>query len=218
LGVSNWSWKRDLWFYQSEIKKQLWQRNIKMSIENKENQPEIKIVSATPEDVRGVAEVFYKTWLATYPNEEIGITTEDIEDRYKEAFTEVGLAKRAERIAHPAENTSFFIAKDGDKVIGVCNVMRHPDKNQLQAIYVLPEYQGKGVGAMLWEEAQRHFDLDKDTIVQVATYNTNAINFYKKLGFEETDKRWEDEKFKMKSGAMIPEMEMIIRAKKEQST
>jgi hypothetical protein len=135
-----------------------------MSVENKENLPEIKISQATPEDVCGVAEVFYKTWLATYPNEELGITTEDIDDRYKEAFTEAGLAKRAERIAHPSENASFFIAKEDDKVIGVCNILRHPDRNQLQA----------------------------------------------------TDKRWEDERFRMKSGATIPETEMIIKAKKEE--
>lgn len=184
-----------------------------MNIE-KENEPEIKVLPAMPEDVRGIAEVFYRTWLATYPNEEAGITTEDIEDRFKNAFTEDGLAKRAEGIVHPAEGISLFLAKDGDKVVGVCSIANYPDKNQLQAIYVLPEYQGKGIGGLLWDEVRQHFDPSKDIVVQVATYNTGAIEFYKKLGFEETGKQWKDEKFKMKSGAMIPETELIIiRAK-----
>jgi len=187
-----------------------------MSRENpQESKKEVVIGSATPEDARGVAEVFYKTWLATYPNEEAGITTDDVEDRYGDVFTEEGLAKRAERIAHPSENATFFVAREGDKIIGVCNVTRHPDKNQLQAIYVLPEYQGRGVGALLWEEAQKHFDVSKDTIVQVATYNANAIHFYKRLGFEETGKQWKDEKFRMKSGNLIPQTELIIKAQKE---
>lgn len=182
--------------------------------ENKDNVPEIKIIPATPEDARGVAELFYKTWLATYPNEKAGITVDDIEDKYKDAFTEESLAKRAERMREPEENETFFIAKESDKVVGACRVIRHPDKNQLQAIYVLPEYQGKGIGKRLWTEAQKHFDADKATIVQVAVYNTNAINFYKKLGFEETDKEFSEEKFRMKSGAIIMETEMVMKAKK----
>lgn len=189
-----------------------------MNIESKENSPEIKILPATPEDARGVAELFYKTWLATYPNEKAGITVDDVEDRFKNAFTEESLAKRAERMSQLKENETFFLAKEGDKVVGACNVVRHPDKNQLQAIYVIPEYQGKGVGKLLWEQAQKYFEADKDTIVQVATYNTNAIEFYKKLGFEETGKEFSDEKFRMKSGAIIPETEMVIKAKTESST
>ena len=182
-----------------------------MSVIHEKN-PEIRIASASPEDCWGIAEAFYKTWLATYPNEKAGITVDDVEDRFKNAFTKEGLAKRAERIAHPEENTSFFLAKEGDKVVGLCNVIRHPDKNQLQAIYVHPEYQGRGVGRLLWGEAQKHFDFDKDTIAQVATYKTNAIEFYKKFGFIETGKEFSDERFRMKSGAVIPETEMIIKA------
>lgn len=184
-----------------------------MNPEKKENGPEVKIVPATSEDARGVAEVYYKTWLATYPNERTGVTTEDVEDRFKDAFTEESLAKRAERISQLKENEPLFLAKDGDRIIGLCGVIRHPDKNQLKTIYVLPEYQGRGIGTLLWEEAKKYFDVSKDTIVQVATFNANAIAFYKKLGFEETGKEIQDEKFRMKSGVVIPETEMIIRAK-----
>jgi ribosomal protein S18 acetylase RimI-like enzyme len=177
--------------------------------------PAVEIMPTKPEDSRGVAEVFHKTWLATYPNEQAGISAEDIEDRFKDAFTEEALTKRSERIAHPAEGTSFFVAKDGEKVVGVCNMARHPDRNQLQAIYVLPEYQGKGVGTLLWEEARKHFDAGKDIVVQVAEYNKKAIDFYERLGFVATGKHFTDEHFKMKSGAMIPETELIIHKKEK---
>jgi ribosomal protein S18 acetylase RimI-like enzyme len=107
-----------------------------------------------------------------------------------------------------------YCNKEGDKVVGVCRVVNHPDKNQLQAIYVLPEYQGRGVGRMLWEEAQKYFDIEKDTIVHVADYNEKAIGFYKKVGFVDTGKRFSEERYKMKSGAIISEMEMVIKIRK----
>lgn len=183
---------------------------MKVEKENMENN--ISITVATPDDVVDIQEVFYKTWLATYPNEEAGITVDDIEDRYKDRLNEDKLAKRREQIANPTEGNTLLVAKAGDRVIGLCRVVKHQEKNQLQAIYVLPEYQGKGIGYKLWEEAQKLFDPSKDTYVEVATYNKNAIAFYKKLGFVETGRKFTDEKMKLKSGSMIPEMEMVIKA------
>ena len=175
----------------------------------------IKIVFPKPEDAEGIQNVFYKSWLDTYPNEEIGITIDDVEHWYKDAWQEK-LNKLRSRIINPPENQSLFIAKDGDLVVGVCRIVKHPDKNQLQAIYVLPEHQRKGIGKMLWNKALEIFDSNKDTIVQVAIYNKKAIDFYKKLGFVDTGKRFSDEHFRMKSGTIIPEMELQIKGNKNQ--
>jgi len=172
----------------------------------------IRVVPASPDDVEGIEEVFYRTWLATYPNPELGITVDDVEERFKDRFLPERLARRRERIGDPTPGTSLFVAKEGDRVVGVCYVVVHLEKNQLQSIYVLPGYQGKGVGAALWHEAQKNLDASKDTIVQVATYNTSAIQFYERLGFVDTGKRWSDESFRMKSGAVIPELEMMRKA------
>ncbi|MEY2664839.1 MAG: hypothetical protein RIT04_647 [Candidatus Parcubacteria bacterium] len=182
-------------------------------MENLENIKEkIQITSATREDLPGMQEVFYRSWLATYPNEELGITTEDIEDRFKDSFTEECFAKRWERIQN-AKNEELFLAKIDGVVIGVCRVVKHTDRNQLQAIYILPEYKGKGIGTLLWDEVKKVIDPNLDTVVEVATYNTPAIAFYAKLGFEDTGRRFTDERFKLKSGAVIPEMEMAIKGK-----
>src|SRR5258708_6333333 len=183
-----------------------------------ENRPEnlerkIGVVIATPEDVLGIQEVFYKTWIETYPNEELGITLEDIEDRLKNSFTEESIKSRIEGITNPREGEMLFVAKENQKVLGLCRVVVYEDRNQLQAIYVLPEEQSKGIGTSLWKEAKKHFDQTKKTVVHVATYNTDAISFYKKLGFVETNKVWNDEKFKMKSGSIIPQMEMVLEVR-----
>jgi ribosomal protein S18 acetylase RimI-like enzyme len=178
-------------------------------MKNNFNKSSVEIIKATPEDIVGIQEVFYKTWLDTYPNEEVGITIDDIEDRYKDTFTQEVLNKRAEQIANPPEGHTLLIAKEDKKVIGLCRIIKSKEQNRLQAIYVLPEYQGKGIGKQLWNEALNFFEKKNAIVVAVASYNKNAINFYKKLGFEDSGKRREDEKFRMKSGALIPEMEMI---------
>jgi ribosomal protein S18 acetylase RimI-like enzyme len=179
-------------------------------IKNIENN--ISICIAVPDDVIDIQEVFYRTWLATYPNEEVGITVDDIEDRYKDRLNENALSKRREQIANPSEGQTLLVAKDCKRVIGLCRVVKKSDRNQLQAIYVLPEYQGRGVGGKLWEDAKKLLDFTKDIYVEVATYNSNAISFYKKLGFVETGRRFTNEMTKMKSGSIIPEMEMVIKA------
>jgi len=174
----------------------------------------IKILMPVQADAQGIQEVLYRTWLATYPNEEFGITVDDIEDRFNDRKWEEALAKRKKYISDPPIGDTMFVAKEVHRIVGLCRVIRHEDKNELIAIYVLPEYQGRGIGKLLWQQAKSFFDSGKNIIVQVATYNKNAIRFYEKMGFSDTGKRWSDEKFRMKSGAVLPLMEMIIKARK----
>ena len=167
----------------------------------------ITIQKATSKDAQEIGEVFYRTWLATYPNEEIGVTVDDVEFKFKDRKDRDG-----SKFDNLPENEIFLTAKDGDHVVGVCDVIKHEDKNELKAIYVLPEYQGRGIGRMFWNEALKFFDSKKDIKVEVVTYNTNAVKFYKKLGFQDTGKRFHVERLRMKSGVILPEMEMEIVA------
>jgi ribosomal protein S18 acetylase RimI-like enzyme len=174
----------------------------------------IQILKAKPEDVKEIAGVYYKTWLATYPNKKYRITAEDIKYQYRNRNKKEALERRKEEIRHPKKNIKRFVAKLNKKVIGLCNVIIDDKQNQLKAIYVLPEYHGKGIGYMLWQKTKKYFNPKNKTIVCVATYNKKAIEFYKKLGFVKTGKHFKDEKFKMRNGAMIPEIEMILKKEK----
>ena len=159
---------------------------------------QIIITKPDPEkDAEEIANVYYYTWLKTYPNKNAGITREDIEEHFKNRLEKKELEKKKEKISNLNPNKLFLIAKYNEKVIGVCNIIKRENFNQLQSIYVLPEYQGKGIGYKLWLKAFDFIDKEKNTIVQVAIYNENAINFYKKLGFIDTEKKFSDEKFKM---------------------
>ena len=173
----------------------------------------IIVEEAKPEHVEGIQEVFYRTWLDTYPNEEAGITVEDIEARFKGANAEEKLAKRRADILNLQPNKKYFVALDGQKVVGICRGEKNEKENRLNAIYALPGYQAQGIGTQLWSEIKTFFDPLKDIYLGVATYNQKAIDFYSKLGFQDTGKRYTEEWTRMESGATLPEMDMVIRVK-----
>lgn len=166
---------------------------------------------AVPDDVPQIESVFYKTWLQTYPSPQLGITTDDVEALFKDMATRI--TERAEYLSKLPKNELFLVAKKGEEVIGLCRVIIREHFNQLQSIYVLPGYQGLGIGTALWKEASRFLDPKKETIVHVAIYNEPAIAFYKKLGFNDTGKRFTEERHRMPvSKVLIPEMELRLPA------
>lgn len=165
-----------------------------------------------PEDVEGATTVLYKTWLETYPNERLGITKEDIEESYKGHFEEESIKRLQEKIKKLPSNEKRIVAVLDNRIAGVGSLVKHEGYNEFKTIYVLPEYQGKGIGKRLWNELKNFLDPTKDTTVEVADYTTDTIEFYKKLGFVDTGKRFTDDRFTFKSGAFIPEMEMKISA------
>ncbi len=172
----------------------------------------IRIQKPTVKDIHGIQEVFYKTWLETYPNKKFGILEEDIEERYKNRNAKENIEKRTKYLLNIPKNDLYLIAKDEEKVVGVCIFIKKEKFNELQAIYVLPKYQGKGIGRMFWGEVNKFSDKNKDIVVHLAVYNKNAMIFYTKLGFVDTGKRFRNLRFKMPvSGVVLPEMEMIIK-------
>ncbi len=173
---------------------------------------EIKILDAVPDDALGITNVFYKAWLATYPNKEKGVTVDDIEDSYKDEFSPEKIENLKELIRNLPKNKKRLVAKKGDMIVGACTIIRNENDNHLRTLYVLPEFQNKGIGTLLWNAAVKFLDPKKDTCVQVADYTEHAIRFYKKLGFVDTGKRTAQESEKLKSGAVIVDMEMVRKA------
>lgn len=171
----------------------------------------IQITNARPADARRIQMVFNKTWLTTYSNRKAGITVADIKHRQRGSLGRARLKKRRDGIRNLPRNERYLTAKHGVLVVGVCIVSKQKTYNKLNAIYVLPRYQGRGIGRMLWEEAKTFLNRKRKTVVRVATYNKSAQAFYNKLGFRTTGKRFFEERYRLKSGAIIPEIEMVMR-------
>jgi hypothetical protein len=64
----------------------------------------VEITTAALEDVVGIQDVLYRTWLATYPSETFGINLDDIEEMYKDRNSEETLAKRREQVSRTSGN------------------------------------------------------------------------------------------------------------------
>src|SRR6266404_6399871 len=184
---------------------------------------QIEISLAAPEDEKGIWDVQYRTSLASLPNEDLGITVDDIKDTYKELYKDDGaLSVEGERqlqaiIQRLRENLhtdkESFVAKDNANVIGFCTVARYPDKNELIGIYILPEFHGRGIGMDLWKNASQFIDSAKDTFVRLYGHNTEAKKFYNGLGFLETDTL--PKIIRHKSGATGSIIEMALRPNKQ---
>ena len=174
-------------------------------LKTKEKMPEVEIVSASLEDAEGVQEVQRAAWLETYPNEEYGITKEDLLE--KNWGSPERVQKWRESIMNGPGKT--WVARENGKVIGFCVATVNPDANQLKAIYIHPEHQGKGVGSKLMETALAYIESNKDTFVEVAKYNTRAIGFYHHFGFSGNEEIPPSRGGTLPNGKIIPEIRML---------
>ncbi len=141
----------------------------------------IEICIGSEEDAKEIVAVHKASWIATYPNEELGITKEEIETRN---WNDSERIKSMQALAS-GENLDerLWVAKEREKIVGYA-VGKIKDDNELSAIYLLPEVQGKGIGTKLMTEFLNWADSQKDCVVDVAAYLADTIEFYRHFGFE----------------------------------
>lgn len=174
----------------------------------------ITIERATAEDAEAVSGLLRQTWLATYPNAEAGISEEDIrlrtEGENRERIPQ-NIENWRKRIETDDGSVAVFVARTDGKVVGMAAPGIIDAKRRIGAMYVLPEAQGKGVGGQLMKKALEWHGNTEDIYLLVASYNQNAIDFYKHFGFEKTDRVVVDEG-NVYGNTQIPEIEMIRKA------
>jgi len=171
----------------------------------------IKIRKSSPNDVYGIRELQKITWLKTYPNSKEGITVEDIREKFKIDETSEGKKKIEEKKKrYKNKKVRIWVAELKGRIVGFCMAIREEKHNRVGAIYVLPTYQGRGLGRLLIKKAFSWLGNKKNILVNVARYNKRAIDFYKKYGFVETGKAGIlDSAARLPSGKFIPEIELI---------
>ena len=128
----------------------------------------------TDEEIKGKAFVHWKCWQVTYP----GLVSQE----YLDKFT---LEKSEERAFQWRDN--ILVAKDGDRVVGFVGYGKSgdglPDTGEIFALYVLPEYQGTGVGQRLMDAALEKLSAFPHLCLWAVKGNGRAIRFYEKNGF-----------------------------------
>jgi len=173
----------------------------------------VKIYSAVPNDGKGLVRVSRITWLATYPNKKFGITVKDLAQR---AEFEKERIKRWRKNIKENKNRKTWVAKVRREIVGFCGANKENNTHEIGAIYVLPKYQGKGVGKRLIGKAFAWLGDRKNITVKVASYNTPSIKFYESVGFKKAGVVKKSQWHKLPSGKLLPEIMMKRVAYKQQ--
>ena len=137
------------------------------------------------------------TWLSTYPNKEHDISREDIE------------AINFNRPVVNTETRQSWVAVSDKSVVGVCKALRDREGGLLKVLYVLPEYQSRGIGSALLSHALKWFGTIP-VFVNVAIYNEKGKAFYLKHGFIETGEVAASKAATLPSGKIIPEINLAF--------
>ena len=104
--------------------------------------------------------------------------------------------------------THFYVAEEGGDIIGCGAIGPYwgsETESSLFNIFVLPEYQGKGVGRKIIETLERDEYFLRAKRVEVPASIT-AVDFYRKLGYE------------YKNGIDRPDEERLYRLEKNRKT
>lgn len=141
----------------------------------------LQITKVADCDINDFGFIHSVAWHATYKN----IASEDFLSQFTPQ-NRAAVFKKA--IKNP--NERFYIAKLNNKPIGILILDCHPKDEdeyvgEVKALYLLPDYQGKGYGTEMMNFAIGDFTSLKKTkvILWVLEKNLKARHFYEKYGF-----------------------------------
>lgn len=176
----------------------------------------VEIVKATPDDAEIICDIRDRAWIDAYPNPELGITARDIEINAKGLrgeFVPKRIAWFKDKLAKNDGNWICFVAQINNVARGFVVASTEDDgKKFINSIYIEPTLQGKGLGTMLMKKALDWLDGDEPIYLEVLSYNQNAIDFYKRFGFEKTDAVVPQEEGAPDYIKSLPQIEMVLKA------
>ena len=127
----------------------------------------------TEDEIRGKAYVHWKSWQESYR----GI----VDDGYLDRMT---LAQTEEKAFLWRDN--ILVAKDGERVVGFAGygaARGEADAGEVFAIYVLEDYQKRGIGYALMRRALDELSGCRVVYVWLLKDNEKARRFYERVGF-----------------------------------
>lgn len=92
----------------------------------------------------------------------------------------------AEKLIERSGWTNLYVASENEKIIGCGAIGAYwgkEDESSLFTIFVLPEYQGKGVGKRIVETLEQDEYFLRAKRVEVPSSIT-AVEFYRKMGYD----------------------------------
>ena len=145
------------------------------------------------EDAQAVSEVIRTT-----------IRISNTKDYPAELMDELIASETPEAVLQRASWTHFYVACDEGKIIGCGAIGPYwgkEDESSLFTIFVLPEYQGKGVGRSIVEVLEKDEYFIRAKRIEIPASIT-GVPFYLKMGYD------------YKNGITTPDEEHLIRLEK----
>lgn len=150
---------------------------------------EYEVRPTRTEDVRGIQNVAQKTWLETYK----GIyPVEFIHNFLNQAYSDASLENSIKRDMDSDERKFLVALNEHDEIVGYSHAMIQGDGvYELLRIYVLPGYQGKGIGELLIEGLKNRISNLVVLKAWVEKDNSVGRRFYENKGFQAVEEKEE---------------------------
>jgi len=140
---------------------------------------EWNISKSTINDCKGIAEFITIVWNETYK----GIVNDKFLEGLKESEKQRWLS--AEKNFDENNNMQYIIKDDDGKIIGFLKLNRTDDNKtiEMQSLYLLKDYQKKGIGRKLFEKAFEEARKLRYKKMKIGCLEGNPSNgFYLKMG------------------------------------
>jgi GNAT superfamily N-acetyltransferase len=110
-------------------------------------------------------------------------------------------------MSHRLQHSHLFVGEVDGKVVGFANFspIKHQYETELGAIYLLPEYQGNGIGTALLQTGIAMMEGVKKVYINVESENKKGKAFYNAKGFAVVDAFEEDF-----DGYMLKTLRMVL--------
>ena len=132
------------------------------------------------------------------------LRTTNIKDYTKDYIESYITKLQPENILQRAEWTNFYVVCDREKIVGCGAIGPYwgkTNESSMFMIFVLPEYQGKGIGKRIIETLEKDEYFLRAKRIEIPASIT-ATPFYEKMGY------------KYKKGVTIPDSEGLLRLEK----
>lgn len=151
------------------------------------------------EDIAKVQNVAVKSWNTTYA----GIIPAETQKNF------LNVAYSDEMMERRLNNSLLLVAEVSRKIVGFANYspVNGNGKAELGAIYIYPEYQGKGIGTALLREGIERLNGVKEIYINVEQKNKLGKTFYEAKGFTVVDNF--DNDF---DGHILKTVRMVLKA------
>jgi ribosomal protein S18 acetylase RimI-like enzyme len=133
-------------------------------------------------DLENLRRITWLSWIATYSS--------FIPETDLKTYFDIYYDRGAFSAVFIDPSAHGYIAEVNDRMAGYARILFNREENRLYltALYLLPEFQGRGVGKRLIETveghaAERHIE---EILVGVMVQNGRALGFYEKAGFQFT--------------------------------